>query len=582
MNVKSIRQNGESRRGKRASGQNNQALVGCLLPSALLLLGSAVQAQSLPSLPPVPAAAATANAAPAVPAKMQFTNKQQFRLKADLGNADRQRLREVQLYVKGGQDGWACKETGKPDKEFFSFRAPEDGEYWFTIVTVDKNGKATPADVTREEPSFVVVVDTQPPEVTVTVPPTRNPDDVIRCVVRDANPDPTTFKLEYQGTDRNWHLLEQAGGTPGAFRCPDRSGWTGALKVTAADLAKNVTVREIAAAPAPALVSEPQPVRTETRSDKPANVAGPDLAASERVSTLPALLPAPLVGPTEPVASTPAPVPTTPPGPLTPPAAAGIAQPVPVPSLLAGMSREPGPSGVVPVSAVTREPGALVHEPGQVTRQIINRTHVVMEYRIDQVGPSGVGKVEVWLTADAGKTWERLCEDADKRSPVEFDLPSEGLYGVSVVVTNGNLMGEPPPTSGSKPDCWIEVDMTKPTAQLLAVRPVVDDPWAVGISWAASDKNLSPEPIDLYYALVPQGPWTQIARGVRNDGNYRWLAPHDAGPQFFVRLEVTDQAGNLTRCDATQPVVLDQSRPKATVLGVSGNAMKAAAAPTGN
>jgi hypothetical protein len=572
MIAKSIRRNGESRRGKRASGQTNLALVGCLLPSALLLLGSTVQAQTLP---PVPAAAATASATPAVPAKMQFTNKQQFRLKIDLGDAERQRLREVQLYVKGGQEGWTCKETAEPNKDFFTFRAPEDGEYWFTIVVVEKNGKATPADVTREPPSFVVVVDTQPPEVTVNVPPTRNPDDVIRCVVRDANPDPTTFKLEYQGTDRSWHLLEQAGGTPGAFRCPDRGAWTGALKVTATDLAKNVTIREIAAAPAPAVAGEPQAGRTEARSDKPANGAGPDLGAAEHVSNPPALLPPPMLGPTEPAAPTPPPTPTT------PPAAAGAPQPQPVPSLLSAMRRDPGPSGVVPVSAVVREPVAFGHEPGQVNKQIINHTHVVMDYRIDQVGPSGVGKVEVWLTADAGKTWERLCEDADKRSPVEFDLPSEGLYGVSVVVTNGNLMGEPPPTSGSKPDCWIEVDMTKPTAQLLAVRPTVDDPWAMVISWAASDKNLSPEPIDLYYAVAPQGPWNQVSRGVRNDGNYRWSAPHDVGPQFFVRLEVTDLAGNMTRCDSQVPVVLDQSRPKAKVLGVSGSGgVKSAAAPT--
>src|SRR5262249_2437063 len=197
------------------------------------------------------------------------------------GDADRQRLREVQLYVKGGNDGWACKETAPPNKEFFTFRAPEDGEYWFTIVTVDRNGKATPADVTREQPSFIVVVDTQPPDVTLTVPPARGGDDLIRCVVRDANPDPSTFKLEYQSLDKSWHLLEQATGTPGAFRCPDRSAWTGALKVTATDLAKNVTIREIAAAPA--VASEPQPVRPASPADKPGTVARPDPGPAERI-----------------------------------------------------------------------------------------------------------------------------------------------------------------------------------------------------------------------------------------------------------------------------------------------------------
>jgi hypothetical protein len=34
---------------------------------------------------------------------------------------------------------------------------------------------------------------------------------------------------------------------------------------------------------------------------------------------------------------------------------------------------------------------------------------------------------------------------------------------------------------------------------------------------------------------------------------------------------VSDQAGNTSRCDAPQPVVLDSSKPKATVFGVSPN-----------
>src|SRR5207244_12281100 len=115
--------------------------------AGVLLAGVAVRAQAPGGVPP---------------AKMQYTNRQQFRLKIDLGDADRQKLREVQLYVKGGSEPWGCKETAPPTQTHFSFKAPQDGEYWFTIVTVDKAGKATPADVTKEAPAFVVVVDTTP------------------------------------------------------------------------------------------------------------------------------------------------------------------------------------------------------------------------------------------------------------------------------------------------------------------------------------------------------------------------------------------------------------------------------------
>src|SRR5262245_28091587 len=245
-------------------------------------------------------------------ARMQYTNRQQFRLKIDLGDTDRQKLREVQLYVKSGNEPWACKETAPPTQTHFGFKAPQDGEYWFTIVTVDKGGKATPADVTKEAPAFIVVVDTQAPDVTVTVPPPAaraHGDDVIRCTVRDASPDPNGLKLEYQLPDKSWRLCEPVAGSPDALRCPDTAAWTGQLRVTATDLAKNTTTREVSgvaptttaaaagmsptpsAPPVPAISTAPPPPvpvdvasgHTDNRVEKVAAPAqGPDLVSPER------------------------------------------------------------------------------------------------------------------------------------------------------------------------------------------------------------------------------------------------------------------------------------------------------------
>ncbi len=83
---------------------------------------------------------------------------------------------------------------------------------------------------------------------------------------------------------------------------------------------------------------------------------------------------------------------------------------------------------------------------------ILNSTHATIDYRIDQVGPSGVGKVEVYLTGDGGQNWQRLQEDKDKRSPAEIDLPGEGLFGIRLAITNGNGFGGTPPTHGDVTD----------------------------------------------------------------------------------------------------------------------------------
>src|SRR5262249_30338227 len=39
---------------------------------------------------------------------------------------------------------------------------------------------------------------------------------------------------------------------------------------------------------------------------------------------------------------------------------------------------------------------------------LVNNPHISMAYRIEDEGKSGVGKVEVWITKDGGRTWDVL------------------------------------------------------------------------------------------------------------------------------------------------------------------------------
>ena len=93
----------------------------------------------------------------------------------------------------------------------------------------------------------------------------------------------------------------------------------------------------------------------------------------------------------------------------------------------------------------------------------------------------------------------------------------------------------------------------------------------VEIRWNATDKNLGTEPVSLSYRTRPDGPWQAIARGLKNDGIHRWAVPRDAGGQFFFKIEVTDLAGNISQDVSRQPVVIDMTEPRATVVGVTGS-----------
>src|SRR5690242_5035376 len=65
------------------------------------------------------AAHAQAPSGPA-PGKM-YTNKQQFRLPFNLDERERQRLREIQLYVRFNSESWSMKETAPATQKAFTF-----------------------------------------------------------------------------------------------------------------------------------------------------------------------------------------------------------------------------------------------------------------------------------------------------------------------------------------------------------------------------------------------------------------------------------------------------------------------------
>jgi hypothetical protein len=453
--------------------------IGIALALGCIAVGGTARAQS----PPAP--------------RKIYTNKSAFKLPLRVDDKDRVRLQQIQLYVRLGPNAvWEKKESVSPDQKEFVFRPAQDGEHWFTVVTVDKDGKQNPPDVSQVAPELIVIVDRQPPDFEVHPLISSSSQPLLQCVIHDANPDPTKTRLEYQTPEQTWQPLEPLRDQVNTFKVPDPGALRGVVRVTAADLAGNVVTREIT---------------LQTASGSP----------SADTNQAPVLL-------------------NSRPEPATP-----------------------------SVPAATPAPKAAPR------CQLINRTHTTLQYQIDQAGPSGINKVEVWMTRDEGQTWERLCEDPDHKSPADIDLPGDGVYGLVLVVCSGSGTCSPIPARGDAPDYRVEVDTTSPSAQLTGVRPgSAADAGTITITWTASDKNLKAEPIDLEYANRADGPWAPIAKGIRNDGSYRWNAPRDLTGEIYVRLSANDEAGNTTTCVAPQPLVLDRSCPKGRILGLGAGPEK--------
>jgi hypothetical protein len=510
------------------------------------------------------------------PIPKSFLNKGTVHLPIQINEAERPQIREIQLYVKEGpQAPWILKEKVSATQTFFTYRAPQDGEYWFNVATVDRTGRSIPANIAQEPPGLIVVIDSAPPQVEAHLVGSTPDGQQIRCEVRDANPEPAKTRLFFQTRDQVWRHAGAVVGQPDLFNVPAQAALTGMIRVIACDLAGNTTTREFNLAALKADNNNAQINNAPARGQKSlANVIVVD-NPTEKVFVTPP--PADEVAPKTPgqavvISETVVPyqerveVIAQKPGPQAPPLPVAVEQASTAPFAL--------PSGSEARSAGDKMPTAAAKNAQPevpMKRHFVNNTHLFLEYQIEKAGVTGVGRVEIWYTRDAGQTWQKLGEDANRKGLAEVELPGEGVYGVSMAVANGRGFGAVPPSSGDQPDWWIEVDTTRPQAELVNVRfnPSGDDA-SLHITWTAKDKNLHPEPIDLFYAVNRQGPWLPIAKGLKNDGRYRWIPGPDIGSHAYVRLTVRDQAGNTASSESVQSVALDDlSRPRGRLVGIT-------------
>jgi hypothetical protein len=155
------------------------------------------------------------------------------------------RIREIRLYISEDQGNtWTPGPSALPSDGGFKYQVQHDGTYWFTVQTIDVDGRAYPAQITRGVPPGVkVVVDTQPPVITLQATATSDGFVNAEWQIRDVNlkqfVDPSqtqpvlaqdTFRLDYRIPGGNWVPLVVQPATPvGNYTWNPRT--TGAVEV---------------------------------------------------------------------------------------------------------------------------------------------------------------------------------------------------------------------------------------------------------------------------------------------------------------------------------------------------------------
>lgn len=440
--------------------------------------------------------------------------------------------REVQLHVSDNRCDWQLFGTVEPTAGGFAFRAPRDGEYWFVIRTIDQNGRMLPEPNGPTVPEMKVLVDSTSPVLELQAGLGPAGEVIIQWYAQDPHASADRPVIEYRPANdvaAPWQAVAVPAGLEGSATLP---AMPGAVSVRArfVDLAGNESRKEV-------------------------RVSAPQQAA-----------PAPEVGGYPPRAAEPAapsypPANTAPAGTPAPNAGAGVGD---LFEHTARLQKEPPVTPAAPVVPALPP----VQLPPGVTPLAVNAMRFTLEYDVQTVGPSGLGKVELWGSPDAGQTWRRFGTDPDRQSPIAVSVPAEGTYGFRMVVENNTGVGDKPPAAGDLPDVWVTVDTTKPAAKLVAIEESLRGAdTEMVIRWEATDRQLSARPVSLFFATTPGGKWLPIAANLANTGSFAWKLGDRAPREIHVRMKVRDEAGNEVTIDSTEALVADYLKPRSRIGG---------------
>lgn len=506
-----------------------------------------------------------------------YTNKNRFRIPYNSDPAEMRKLgaKEIRLYVSEDRGTkWDLAQSVAPDAGKFQYQAAKDGEYWFSVRTVDTQGKMYPEEEVSQ-PGLIVIVDTTAPLLEMRLTQVAPGRVALAWTCNDLNLDPTQLKMEFvqPGAD-SWQMM---GVVP---KAADSTEWSipqsGAVSVRGAvsDLAGNVgrnetrldvsTPTQPASRPTVPDLSQPianQPAATETAALPPTIPANdPNSLASNGQATEGAGVP----GPTtieQPL-----------PGPMMNQQVAS-SMPGTAPAVRAGEDQLPTATrpltNFVTSTRTTAPYGGNPYAGAGRRVRMVNSRQFNIAYKLQDVGPSGVSSVEMYITRDDGSTWQKYGDDPDRTSPFSVIVPDEGLYGLNLVVRSGVGLAADPPQAGDKPAMVIQVDQTAPLIELL---PIEQGQGATAnnllIRWRTREEHPAEKPVFLYYSLSRQGPWQPIALGMDDAGQFAWSVGPGVPSKFFLRLEIRDAAGNLARVETPEPLMVDLSRPTADIVDI--------------
>jgi hypothetical protein len=523
-----------------------------LVVGAAALGGSLLPALPVSSAPPTPTAV--------------HTNRSKFRIPFQYDAQEMARLAavEIQLFVTTDRGkNWQLSQAVPPATGRFTYQAPQQGEYWFAVRTIDAQGQHHPAG--PHQAGLQVVVDEIAPTLQVRLQESVPGRVDLSWQAADDYLHVDSLRLEYiDANSSQWQAVGVAPAASGQTSWSVPQGGQVFVRGTVADRAGNTTSADASATIRVGRGNQPQPAKPDF--SQPVAVAPQTSMPTLELAAEPVDEPIPQHAPTLVPADR---VPTA-----VLPEIRGLASRGAEPPGVAQRPRDHfisiDPSRSPPLTQDLFEalPGSRSAAAGGRVRRV-NSTSFNVGYEFDGVGPSGVSQVDLFITENGGRKWYYYGADEDRRSPFEVTVPADGEYGFALRVRSGVGLAADPPQPGDGPEMVVLIDRTPPQVKLFPIRqgqgPAQQQ---VAIEWQVQDEQLAARPVALSWSGQPNGPWEPITGWQENTGRFTWTIGRHLPQKVYVRLEARDAAGNVARTDVDQPLVVDLSHPTARILDV--------------
>jgi len=531
---------------------------------------------------PAPTAPTPVAPAPAAPATtdVRFVGKRTLNVPVNFRPERIKELQEARLFVsRDGGDLYEIGDRIDPSKATeFNYTAKEDGEYWVQLQLVFKDGTVEPKNPRAVPPAEKVVVDTVKPVVVITTAEMAGDEAVVEWRIDDKHPADANTRIWYKPTgsgDTAWQEVPATAISKRTARFKPAVAGPLTVQVTTADLARNIGHQN------KDVTSKESITRVASSTAIPPG--GPDAAPTPPAGFGGAKDP---FGPAAPMprpsfdTEQPRPeltrteTPTRPTTPTYPPTYPPADAPKPIAS-----STNPPPAGWGAAPGAAPPAPATVEQP---TAQFSRSPRFDLNYTLDS-GASGVARVDLYVTRDEGRTWVRWSQHDGRETPLKvvldtrFNKEVEGDYGFALVPVSGAGLSDGAPTAGTAPELKVRVDTTAPVIKVYAPTADPNNKAALMLNWEATDKNFGRDPIAIEYAEAPQGPWKSVTgtdgpapARIENTGNFSWQPPLNlATPKVYLRFSAWDQAGNKSEVVTPQPILVDLTKPKARIQGIS-------------